>query len=504
MNTDSALSKEAFETHDVLSCFDAIYVDASSWMSQEMESFLQQSAPYLRNNGKKLIMIAGVLKELENCATLKYAAQNALRLKEQYSDIIQPETDAPVGSTADGEFVRIFFFNHRKRTQLLITHDQQLTSDIQNFCKLDADEATGTAVMTLWSDGSIITLAEMARRKAYQARLRLAEMVGSSPLYIDSSTLAHENFNSFISNIAEPMLAQDKKVQLVSNSITPELQSLVEATQAAQPELLLVAPTDATLSETDALLGELYLNPANMGADRLILVTDDVARANELRLRRPKCDRFPYVDFMTINKYGFLSYLKLSDASAATADKPRPRLHSGAAMQSSERKPAAFVPQLIGAIKNGDIDSMWDYVLKGASLRNGIITALCQGRDNCLRVLIERAQDNIEPGAFEWWVTCYDKFENASYLDENEEHFTLLQQLIAKTTNMQNSKEALSVLADRVSSAEGAHERLWSIIRLALLNGAPEAVYSKATNETLPEIARRQGNTEMLTFLQSR
>ena len=126
MNTDSALSKEAFETHDVLSCFDAIYVDASSWMSQEMESFLQQSAPYLRNNGKKLIMIAGVLKELENCAALKYAAQNALRLKEQYSDIIQPETDAPVGSTADGEFVRIFFFNHRRNPRRL-HYGQQYT-----------------------------------------------------------------------------------------------------------------------------------------------------------------------------------------------------------------------------------------------------------------------------------------------------------------------------------------------------------------------------------------
>ena len=508
MTTDSPLSKEAYEPQNELSRFDAIYVDASSWMAQEMESFLQQSAPYLRNSGKKLIMIAGVLKELENCATLKYAAQNALRIKEQYSDIIQTETDEPVGCTADSEFVRLFFFNHRKRTQLLITHDQQLTADIQNLCKLEADEATGTAVMTLWGDGSLITFTEMARRKTLQARQRLAEMVGNSPLYIDSTTLAHENFGSFIGNIAEPMLAQDKKVQLVSNSLTPELQSIVEACQSSQPELLAVTESDATLSETDALLGELYLNPANMGADRLILVTDDIARANELRLRRPKCDRFPYVDFMTINKYGFLSYLKLSDASATPADKQRPRQqntsHSSTAPHTSERKPAAFVPQLIGAIKSENIEGMWDYVLKGASLRNGIITSLCQKKDNCLRVLIERAQDNIEPGAFDWWVTCYNEFENPSYLDENEEHFTLLQQLIAKTANMQNSKEALSVLADRVSSAEGAHERLWCIIRLALLNGAPEAVYAQATNETLPEIARRQGNAEMLSFLQSR
>lgn len=506
MDTTSTTT-EATETQNILNCFDAIYVDASSWMTTEMETFLQEAAPILRSSDKKLIMIADVQKELENCATLKYAAQTALRLREQYADIIHCEPGEAGTGTADGEFVRLFFFNHRKRNQLLITHDQQLTADIQNCCGLSADEREGTAVMTIWPDGDLITFAEMTRRKNYQARMRLAEMVGNSPLFIDSGTLAHENLAGFLDNIAEPMMAQDKQVQLVSNSITPELEPIVAACSESHPNLLQIVPTEPTLSETDALLGELYLNPANMGTERLILVTDDVARANELRTRRPKCDRFPYVDFMTINKYGFLSFLKLSDTAPTQQDKFRPRFtpyQQTSGPRTQDRKPSAFVPQLIGAIKNEDIDSMCAYIEKGANRRNGIITSLCQSKDSCLRVLIEKAEDNIEPATFEWWVCCYYSFENPAYLAENDEHYALLQMLVSKSAPLTDQHKAMTVLADRVSSPDGAHERLWNIIRLALRNGAPEAVYSHETGETLPEIARRQGNEDMLNFLQSR
>ena len=62
----------------------------------------------------------------------------------------------------------------------------------------------------------------------------------------------------------------------------------------------------------------------------------------------------------------------------------------------------------------------------------------------------------------------------------------------------------MNTLAERVSAPNAAQEQLWEIIRLALQNGAPAAVYSHVTGETLPEIATRQGNTTALAFLQAR
>ncbi len=506
---------EQQNTGNPYSRFDIIYVDACTWMAEEIESYLLQNAYLLNAANKKLTMTASVLQELENCSTLKYAAQTALQIKERYAHLINVEEGEVSPGTADGEFVRLFFFNHRKRSQLLITHDQQLATDIRNCCSDTTDDATSsTAVMTLWPDGELITFPELVSRKDSIARNRLAEMVGNSPIYLDSSSLIHENLPLFLEHITAPMLGQDKKVQIVNNSLSPEIRETLSPILEEHANLLQQVQTDPTLTETDALLGELYLNPANMGTGRLILVTDDVTRANELRTRRPKCDRFPFIDFMTINKYGYLSYLKLSEPTA-TAPRPRytspvreysPRSTSydrGYSVQQ-ERKPSAYVPQLIGAIKSEDIEAMCAYIAKGANLRNGIITSLCQNKDVCLRVLLETAAPGIDASCFEWWVTSFYSFAQPMYLAENAEHFALMKLLIEKSSSMEQLTSAMTTLAERVSAPEAAHEQLWTIIRMALKNGAPAAVYSHATGETLPEIAIRQGNTEMLTFLQSR
>lgn len=503
-------------TDSPITHYDYIYVDACSWMSAEMESFLQQVAPILRSCNRQLIMTGSVQRELENCAPLKYAAQTALQLKAQYTDIIRTEDTPSVGATADGEFVRLFFFNHRKRRQLLITHDQQLVADIQNICSISPDEnPPSTAIMTLWSDGELITFSESTRRKEHIARMRLAEMVGNSPIYLDGSALMNELARHFLHNISYPMQSQDKQLGILANSLTPELRAMVAPLLSEHRELLREIPCDPTLTETDALLGELYLNPDHIEIDRLILVTDDVARANELRNRRPKCDKFPYIDFMTINKYGYLSYLKLSEPAAQpTPSRPhtrqmQPRYHEknyrrNERNTTQERKPAAYVPQLIGAIKSGDVEVMRSYIAKGANLRNGIITSLCQEQNACLRALLEDSEGGIDPSCFDWWVNCYNSFEDPLYLEENDDHFELLCLLIKKSAPMHQLTEAMTTLAERLSEPEAAHDRLWTIIRLALRNGAPSAVYSHNSGETLPEIALRQGNEEMLRFLQSR
>ncbi len=490
----------------LLTLFDAVYVDACTWMAPEIEIMLQQASSALRSHQQQLIMTAGVLSELENCAPVKYAAQTALRICERYQDCIRTEEGPPVANTADCEFVRLFFYNHRKRRQLLITHDQQLAADIQNICRNNDNEEMSTAVMTLWPDGSLITFAEMARRKEQQARVRLEEMVGNSPLYMDRSALCDEKLSDFLYNISLPMMAQEKAIRITGNSLLDELQDTLSAAQEEYPGLLQILDTDPTMSETDALLGELYLTPANMEIDRLILVTSDVDRANDLRARRPKCDRFPYVDFMTINKYGFLSYLKLSEIVPQTNERrpralPRPKQLQ---QTPSERKPTAYIPQLIGAIKNDDIEAMCSYLAKGANPRNGIITALCQSKDACLRTLLETTQGDIEAGAFDWWITEYNAFTSPDYLAHNNEHFTLLCSLIDKSESLATCQKAMMTLADRVSAPEAAHEQLWHIIRLALQKGAPAAVYSRTSGETLPEIATRQGNTGALAFLQAR
>ncbi len=487
---------------------DAIYVDACTWMAPEIGEFLQKAKPVLAEAGKKLIVIPCVRKELDNCAFLKLAAKTALSYIEQNTDVIDSRDGEESAGTADKQFLRLFHFNQYQHSQLLITHDQQLAADIENICSSEGPHPV--SVLTLWADGELISFAEMARRKAAQARARLAEMVGNSPVYMDRSALVNPNAELFLQNVTEPMQQQGKWVQVVRASLLlPEDEPLIAPILENNSELLHIVETNPHMPEVDALLGELYLSDANTDADRIILVTDDVARANELRSRRPKCDRFPFVDFMTINKYGFLSFLKLSDPSAPVAPyaagRPvRPRSANSYAYGSDwagqDKKPSSFVPQLIGAIKNDDIEGMCEYIDKGASLRNGIITSLCQGKNNCLKVLIERA-DSIDVSCFQWWVVNFYNFADSFYLDEDEEHYALLNSLMDKCGSMEYCKDAMVQLARIVSRPEAAHARLWSIIRKAIGKEAPANVYSQDTGETLAEIAARQGNKEMVEFL---
>lgn len=501
-------------TAELIHRYDFIYVDASSWMSSEMEAFIRHAAPVIEESGHKLILTANVTRELENCATLKYAAQNARKLITDYAHLITEEEGVATDGTADGEFVRLFFFNHRKRNQLLITHDQQLTADIQNCCRNNpSSDKYSTSVMTLWPGGELISLNEMVQRREQQARARLLEIVESAPLYIDASSLSNENISAFLNNISEPLNSVDKKLLITGNSLSIAGQDVLPPSSES---IIDIIPTDSSMSEADALLGELYLNPANMGKERVVLITGDISLANELRLRRPKSDRFPLADFMTINKYGYLSYLRLTEQQqSVTAPNAAPRVRQYDAPtypktryipteRPTERKPAAFVPQLIGAIKNEDIEAMCNYIAKGANLRNGIITALCQGKDRCLRVLIETADKEIDAGCFEWWVTNFNAFDDPAYLANNREHFELLQMLAEKSAPMNKLYRTMITLAERVSCDYAAHEQLWTIIRLAISKQAPEAVYAHSTGETLLEIARRQGNSTMIDFLQSR
>lgn len=494
----------------VLTSYDVVYVDACTWMTPEIADMLQGAAPILRESGRKLTIIPGVRKELENCASLKLVAQIALDLIAKYADVIDTQEGDDVNGTADRQFVRLFFYNHTKRRQMLITHDQQLATDVENCC-MPVENDDSTAIMTIWPDGELISFAEMSRRKEAQARMRLAEMVGNSPVYVDSTALLNPNAERFLANVSEPMLNQGKWVRVLRSSLTPETADELAPLLEANSELLHVIETDAQMKETDALLGELYLSESNADSDRLILVTDDTARANELRNRRPKCDRFPFVDFMTINKYGFLSYLKLSDppvtSSVAGGRQSRPRVAQPVASAQewapAEKKPSSYVPQLIGAIKSEDIESMCAYIEKGANLRNGIITSLCQSKNNCLRVLIERAEE-IEVSCFNWWVINFYNFADPFYLGDDTEHYELLQALMAKCGPMNYCKDAMVQLARLVSRPAAAHEQLWHIISLALQKGAPAAIYSPETGETLIEIARRQNNTAMVEMLEKR
>lgn len=146
----------------------------------------------------------------------------------------------------------------------------------------------------------------------------------------------------------------------------------------------------------------------------------------------------------------------------------------------AEKKPSSYVPQLIGAIKSEDIESMCAYIEKGANLRNGIITSLCQSKNNCLRVLIERAEE-IEVSCFNWWVINFYNFADPFYLGDDTEHYELLQALMAKCGPMNYCKDAMVQLARLVSRPAAAHEQLWHIISLALQKGAPAAIYSPET-----------------------
>lgn len=508
MKNDKEITETPAEWWRMLTGYEAIYVDACTWMSPEVGNFLEYAAPYMREAGRRFIVIPSVYRELTNCAVQKYAAQTALDLIRQYAELIQVEGVESDATTADRDFVRMFFFNHGKRRQLLITHDQQLALDIGNCCNLPETQTAGaasTAVMTLWVTGEVISFPEMFHRKDAQARARLAEMVGNSPVYMDSTALGNANAALFLQHIAAPLQNQGKKVQILQNSLHIEAGDGIAPILDEQAAFVQVVPSDSSLSETDALLGELYLSEANAELDRLVLVTDDVMRANELKNRRPRCDRFPFVDFMTINKYGYLSYLKLSDAAPASP-KPRPHASYGVPMActigaAQEKKPSSFVPQLIGAIKSDDIEAMCSYIDKGANLRNGIITSLCQDKSNCLRVLIDKAQENIDPSCFLWWVTAFYSFADPFYLDNNDEQYELLQQLIAKSAPMEGNRDAMVQLARLVSLPAAAHERLWRIIRLAIEKGAPSKVFSSSTGETLLDIAERHKNKEMVEFL---
>lgn len=504
--------------------YETIYVDACTWMSPEIGLFLQNAAPYMKEKGRKFLVSPSVFRELENCATQKYTARAALELIQQNPELVTVEAGESNSSTADRDFVRMFFRYNNKRKQLLVTHDQQLAQDIQNSCNFWKGEGGGTpstAVMTLWTGGYLISFDEMSRLKEAQARARLKEMVGGRPVYLDSTALGNALAADLLAHIAS-LQEPDTRVLVLQNSLLPEMEAITTPLLSNAPVAVQVQETDTSLPETAALFGELYLCEENAEADRLVLVTDDVARANELKNRRPRSDRFPFVDFMTINKYGFLSYLKLSDP--ASTFQPRPRPHASAPAQAHsyaaptsyvpsyagaspsalpEKKATSFVPQLIGAIKSEDIEAMCSYIEKGANLRNGIITSLCQNKNNCLSVLIDTAGPGIDPSCFSWWVTSFYSFADPYYLDNDSEQYALMKRLIAKSAPLDGARDAMVQLARIVSLQSAAHERLWNIIKLAIGKGAPSHVFSSSTGETLLEIAERQKNQPMVEFLSS-
>lgn len=511
MNTHNDADASAANGWQMLTDYETIYVDACTWMSPEIGPFLQHAEPYMKAGNRKFLVSPSVYKELENCAVQKYAAKLALELIQKTPDLVEVEPGESTASTADRDFVRMFFRNNQKRRQLLITHDQQLAQDIQNCCCFwkGADEgAAPTAVMTLWTGGQLISFEEMARLKEAQARARLKEMVGGRPVYLDSTALGNAQAAELLEHIAS-LQEPDTQVLVLQSSLLPEMEAITTPLLSDAAVSVQVQETDPSLSETAALFGELYLSEANADADRLILVTEDVARANELKNRRPRSDRFPFVDFMTINKYGFLSYLKLSDPGMPQ-QRQRPHFSTpgGASFSSAalfqEKKPSSFVPQLIGAIKSEDIEAMCSYIERGANLRNGIITSLCQEKNNCLSVLIDKAKGDIDPTCFLWWVTSFYSFADPFYLDNDSEQYALLQRLIAKSAPMDGNREAMVQLARLVSLPAAAHERLWNIIKLAIGKGAPSDVFSSSTGETLLDIAERQKNRDMVEFLSSR
>ena len=227
--SDHGTETIALPGHYLIAKYDITYIDACTWMSDEMESFLNQAAPYLRQSSKKLTVTANVLSELQNCAPLKYAAQNALKLFKQHADLIHFECSEASDGTADSEFVRRFFFNHNKQRQLLITHDQQLAADIQNCCPHAGEgPCPTTAVMTLWQNGDLITFDCLQQRKDYRARVRLEEMTAETTIYLDSSALANVHLSALLEHLKAPLMAQEKKARVLSNSLSAELRTLTE------------------------------------------------------------------------------------------------------------------------------------------------------------------------------------------------------------------------------------------------------------------------------------
>lgn len=501
------------ESWAAISSYDFIYADACAWMSQEMERFLNAVSRELSRTRRCIILPACVRQELEKCAEDKFAARCALSLIERYGSVIEEDSTMPAITTADRAFAQIFFRNHRKRRQLLITQDTQLALDIRNLCSLSEGEDASTCVMSLWFDGRPIDFAEVSRMREELARTRLDESVRTCPIYLDSSALSAPTGAVLLENLREPMARHGRKVHILSVSIGPETEDMLREYVEGDSPMMQVVEADADMSETDALLGELYLGDANMGVDRLILVTDDLARATELRDRRPRSDHFPQVDFMSVNKYGFLSYMRMSRPERQTVVTASARCCYKESFSSRERhfddengsrRNSSFVPQLIGAIKSDDIAAMCEYLDKGANIRNGIITALCNEKDDCLRVILEREKGEIEASCFRWWVVSFFSFSDPYYLRDNEEQYDLLTLLLEKSAPLGSARNAMMVLCKQVSFERAAHEQLWTIIRMAIEKGAPTDVCSLETGETLLEIARRQGNKTMEAFLQSR
>lgn len=501
------------ESWQAISSYDFIYADACAWMAQEMERFLNAVSCGLREAQRRIILPACVRQELEKCAGEKYAARCALSLIDRYADLIEEDSTMPAVTTADRVFAQIFFRNHKKRRQLLITQDNQLALDIRNLCPVEAGETVSpsTSVMSLWSDGRPIDFAEVSRMREELARTRLEESVRTCPIYLDSTTLSSPAGAALLDNLREPMTRHGRKVMVLSTSLDPETEDMLHEYQEGESSMMQIIQADPSMSETDALLGELYLGDANMGVDRLILVTDDLARATELRDRRPRSDHFPQVDFMSANKYGFLSYMRMQ-RSAMRPERPTfgtrretlPRWERRLDDEGGARKTSSFVPQLIGAIKNDDIEGMCEYLDKGANVRNGIITALCNDKDDCLRVILEREKGEIEASCFRWWVVSFFSFSAPFYLRDNEEQYDLLTLLLEKSAPLGSARNAMVVLCRQVSYAQAAHEQLWTVIRMAIEKGAPVDVTSQETGETLLEIARRQGNKTMEAFLATR
>lgn len=158
-----------------------IYIDTSTLMEvYGLRSFIEKVRPICREKGHRIIVTDSVCAELEkHIHSLnefkKSKAAEAMLLVCQNSDIFQIEDISSkrlkeekfINSFADPELIKEILSNKFNHTQLLITNDRKLSSDVYDLNTFESCRGKRIAVCYLNSTGNLM-MCDCARNQTVE------------------------------------------------------------------------------------------------------------------------------------------------------------------------------------------------------------------------------------------------------------------------------------------------------------------------------------------------
>lgn len=437
MNTASTYTKPQAQTSTDFTAYQKIYTDSHFLMNPTANVLLQK----LRKQGFSNILDVRPsawqqLKKLFSSGNGQ--ALQGRALVENFRELFQSPLSSETNEQPTEQDDLIQVLNTQPGT-LIITADRYTLNQLQHRNPQESD----STVMMLNERGQLESSAALAREAS---RAKLRELL-KNRVFLHSSSFKRAEFDLFIKNAMEE--TDERPVFTAISSYAPE-----DVCKRYQDAIMCVdVPSE---SEANALAAEIFFS-FDLSGGNCIVVLDDEETARYLLEQRRACGISINLMLFIINKYGYLSLLNLT---------------------SPDRKPTAFIPQLIHAIRQGDVDAICNLLEMGAPIRNAIITALCQNRDDVLNIIMDKVEDlsPLPSSIIRWWICDFSEMKCQDYPQRLPQHFDCLNKVVDCTELLTEEITMMTGLCRRLAEWQQqgeVHPSWWDLINQLRRKGAP-------------------------------